>query len=217
MIQINSIKINPNKPLIISDADEVLFMFLVGFEKFLLKNGLYLDLSKPRLNGNIKKISTDEYLKEETMTNLMPRFFKEETEHLMPIQGAAKSLKYLSKKCQIIILTNISSKERNSRIKALKKNNMDYPVITSSGLKGPVVAEICKDMLAPVFFIDDLPQNVDSVSKEYKDSTCIHFVQDIRLDKLMMTPKHIKYRLSKWTEIEKLILEYLMENEKRES
>lgn len=191
-------------------------MFLEGFENFLSKNGLYLDLSKPRLNGNIKKISTDEYLSEGTMTNLMPRFFKEETEYLKPIFGASESLKNLSKKCQIIVLTNISFKEKGSRVRALKKNNMDYPVITSSGLKGPVVAEICKKMIAPVFFIDDLPQNIESVSKEYSKSTCIHFIQDKRLDKLMMTPKDIKHRLSKWKDVEKLILENLFKNEKRE-
>ena len=191
-------------------------MFLEGFENFLSKNDLYLDLSKPRLNGNIKKISTDEYLSDGTMTNLMPRFFKEETENLSPIMGASESLKNLSKKCQIIVLTNISFKERGSRVKALKKNSMDYPVITSSGLKGPVVAEICKNMMAPVFFIDDLPQNIESVSREYIKSTCIHFVQDKRLDKLMVTPKDIKHRLSKWKDVEKLILENLFKNEKKE-
>ena len=151
------------------------------------------------------------------MTDLMPKFFKEETENLKPIKGAAKSLKVLSDKCQVIILTNISIKERESRVKALNKNDMNYPVITSSGLKGPVVSEICQKMISPVFFIDDLPQNVESVSKEYKKSICIHFVQDKRLDKLMITPKNIKYRLSKWKDVENLILEYLFKNEKKDN
>ena len=105
-------------------------MFLKGFENFLSKNDLYLDLSKPRLNGNIKKISTDEYLKDGAMTDLMPKFFKEETENLSPIPGASESLKNLSKKCQIIVLTNISFKEKISRVKALKKNSMNYPDIS---------------------------------------------------------------------------------------
>ena len=53
-------------------------------------------------------------------------------------------------------------------------------------------------------------------AKEYSKSNCIHFVQDKRLDKLMMTPKDIKHRLSKWKDVEKLILENLFKNEKRE-
>ena len=192
-------------------------MFLEGFESFLLRNDLHLDLSKARLNGNIKNIKTGKFLNENDMSTLMPRFFKEETEHLKPVLNASETLKKLSRECQIVILTNISSKDKASRIKALEKNDMNYPVITSSGLKGPVVAELCKNISSPVFFIDDLPQNVDSVFKKYPSSTCIHFVQDKRLDKLMVTPSSIKHRLSKWEDIEKLILKKLLVNDKRES
>ena len=55
--QIKSLSLKKNIPLIISDADEVLFLFLKGFEKFLKSKNLYLDLAKARLTGNIKKIS----------------------------------------------------------------------------------------------------------------------------------------------------------------
>ena len=56
--QIKSLSLKVNTPLIISDADEVLFLFLKGFEKFLRSKDLYLDLAKARLTGNIKKIQT---------------------------------------------------------------------------------------------------------------------------------------------------------------
>jgi len=55
--QIDLLNLNINQPLIISDADEVIFLFLKGFEKFLKSKNLYLDLAKARLTGNIKKIS----------------------------------------------------------------------------------------------------------------------------------------------------------------
>ena len=93
---------------------------------------------------------------------------------------------------------------------------MNYPVITNSGLKGPVVSKICEKMKAPVFFIDDLGQNLESVKKEYKKAICIHFLQDERLEKLMMTPSNIKHRLTNWLEVENLINQEILlyENKK---
>ena len=139
------------------------------------------------------------------MSKLLPEFFIKETKKLEPVINAENCLKSLSKKTQIIILTNIPFKDKKSRVDALKKYNMNYPVITNSGLKGPVVSKICEKMKAPVFFIDDLGQNLESVKKEYKKAICIHFLQDTRLQKLMMTPSNIKHRLTNWLEVEKLI------------
>ena len=215
--QIKNLNLRFDLPLIICDADEVLFLFLKGFENFLKSKDLYLDLSKARLTGNIKKISNNEAVPNDTMTKLMPEFFLKETKNLKPVANSSKCLKNLSNKCQIIILTNIPHKDKKSRVAALKKNNMDYPVITNTGLKGPTVSKICKKMKAPVFFIDDLGQNLESVKKEYNKSICIHFLQDKRLDKLMITPKNIRHRFNDWLEIEDLINKELLvyENKKR--
>jgi len=214
--QIDSLNLNFDQPLIISDADEVIFLFLKGFEKFLKSKNLYLDLAKARLTGNIKKISDNEPVPDDTMTKLLPEFFLKETKKLEPVINAQNCLKNLSKKSQIIVLTNIPYKDRKSRVEALKRNNMNYPVITNSGLKGPVVSKICEKMRAPVFFIDDLGQNLESVKKEYKKAICIHFLQDERLEKLMMTPSNIKHRLTNWLEVENLINQEILlyENKK---
>ena len=42
---------------------------------------------------------------------------------------------------------------------------MDYPVIVGSGLKGPAVAWLTRHIDAPVFFLDDIPHNIDSVAE----------------------------------------------------
>tara|TARA_B100001769_G_C21955931_1_gene514503 strand:- start:144 stop:449 length:306 start_codon:yes stop_codon:yes gene_type:complete len=86
--QIDSLNLNINQPLIISDADEVIFLFLKGFEKFLKSKKLYLDLAKARLTGNIKKISDNEPVPDDTMTKLLPEFFLKETKKLEPVINA---------------------------------------------------------------------------------------------------------------------------------
>ena len=103
--QIDLLNLNINQPLIISDADEVIFLFLEGFEKFLKSKNLYLDLAKARLTGNIKKISDNKTVPDDTMTKLLPEFFLKETKKLEPVINAQNCLKNLSKKSQIIVLT----------------------------------------------------------------------------------------------------------------
>ena len=114
--QIKSLSLKVNTPLIISDADEVLFLFLKGFEKFLRSKDLYLDLAKARLTGNIKKISDNTPVPDDTMSRLLPEFFLKETKKLEPVIDAENCLKSLSKKAQIIILTNIPFKDKKSRV-----------------------------------------------------------------------------------------------------
>ena len=86
---------------------------------------------------------------------------------------------------------------------------MSYPVITNNGLKGEAVKEIVKGIKAKSFFIDDMPLNIDSVSKECSETLCIHFVQDNRLKELMQTPKSAKIKATNWIEVENYILESL--------
>lgn len=51
----NSIHIDKNLPLVICDADEVIFNFMDSFDKFLNKNGMYFSYATFKLNGNILK------------------------------------------------------------------------------------------------------------------------------------------------------------------
>jgi len=53
-----SLNINPNLPLLISDADEVIFEFMESFEEYLLSNNMYFSYKSFKLNGNIYKQKT---------------------------------------------------------------------------------------------------------------------------------------------------------------
>ena len=50
---IKKLVINNNKPLIVCDADEVIFDFMSTFEIFLKSNNLYFNWKSYALNGNI--------------------------------------------------------------------------------------------------------------------------------------------------------------------
>ncbi len=70
----------------------------------------------------------------------------------------------LAEHAQIVVLTNLPLAQREARQENLKQNGMDYPVIVGSGPKGPAVKWIAQNVDAPIFFLDDIFHNINSVA-----------------------------------------------------
>ncbi len=143
------------------------------------------------------------------MSKIMPDFFSSETENLELVKNTKKVLQRLSKFLQIVVLTNLPHKDKGKREIAMIKNNLNFPVITNSGVKGEAVKKILNKINAASFFIDDMPLNIDSVSKECPETHCIHFLQDERINKLMPTPKSATIKLNNWLDVENYIMKNL--------
>ena len=86
------------------------------------------------------------------------------------------------------------------RIDNLASHGIDFPVVIGSGLKGPAVAWLAQNMQAPVFFLDDIPHNIDSVAEHAPDVHRIHFIADQRLAKLIGPAKGASQRIDVWEE-----------------
>ena len=145
----------------------------------------------------------------------MPNFFSSETENLQLVRNAKEVLERLAKLMQVVVLTNLPHKDKDKREKALKNNNIEFPVITNSGLKGPAVKKILESKNQKSFFIDDMPMNIDSVAKDSPKTICIHFIQDKRINKLMPSPKSAKIKLNNWFDVETFILDNLKDDKNR--
>ena len=182
--QIETLELDPDRPLVISDADEVLLQFMRQFEIYLDRNDMWIDLSSFRLQGNIKYKGSDEAVDMKNR-NIIDDFFAAETLNFSPVEGAAEALNALSKEAQIIILTNLPLAQKSERQINLSKHGMDYPVIVGSGLKGPAVKSLGEKINAPLFFLDDIPHNINSVAEYVPTSGRIHMIADPRLSKLI--------------------------------
>ena len=101
---------------------------------------------------------------------------------------------------QIVVLTNLPAPHRNERIANLKGHGMDYPVVVNSGLKGPAVKWLTQKVSGPVFFLDDIPHNIDSVAEHAPQVHTIHFVADPRLAKLINKAEGATARIDIWAE-----------------
>ncbi|MGB1850105.1 MAG: hypothetical protein ACPHW2_04655 [Candidatus Micropelagos thuwalensis] len=206
--QIETLELDSDRPLVISDADEVLLQFMRQFEIYLDRNDMWIDLSSFRLQGNIKYKGSDEAV-DMTNRNIIDDFFAAETLNFSPVEGAAEALTALSKEAQIIILTNLPLAQKSERQINLSKHGMDYPVIVGSGLKGPAVKSLGEKINAPLFFLDDIPHNINSVAEYVPTSGRIHMIADPRLSKLIGAAEGASARIDQWQEAQAWILDKL--------
>lgn len=198
--QIDGLELVKNQPLIICDADEVLFKFLEGLETYLDAQGYWVDLQSFRITGNVKSKETNEVTEALKVKDLLSGFFSEMTPHLDPVEGAADALASLASTNQIVILSNLPIERREARVQALHKNKMPYQVIANKGEKGPACGYLANVVEAPIAFLDDLPQNITSVRKSVPSATLIHFIADPRLAKLLSAAEDCDYRIDTWPE-----------------
>ena len=173
--QISNLNIDPNLPLMIFDADEVLVHFAEPFATYIKKHNHRLHLTGYRLDNAIKKADTDEVADPDTAKELVWGFINEETKSQPAAKGAPQALMKLQAYAQIIILSNVPHSVHNDRVANLKSLNMDYPLISNEGMKGPAVKEILRNHKAQSFFIDDNPYQVESVYNDNQQTVCVHF------------------------------------------
>jgi hypothetical protein len=198
--QIDGLDLVKNQPLIVCDADEVLFKFFEGLEAYLGTQGYWVDLQSFRITGNVKSKETNEVTEALKVKDLLSGFFAEMTPHLDPVEGAADALAALASTNQIVILSNLPIERREARIEALHKNEMPYQVIANQGEKGPACEYLANIVEAPIAFLDDLPPNITSVRKSVPSATLIHFIADPRLAKLLGAAEDCDYRIDTWPE-----------------
>jgi hypothetical protein len=194
------IRIDPARPLVICDADEVLLKFVAALERFLERHACFLDLASFRIHGNVKHRATGEPVADETVTELLADFFASETRHLDAVPGAADALRRLSRHAQIVVLSNLPESARAARVENLASHGIAYPVIAGKGPKGEIVRSLIDGFEQPTVFIDDLPPHIASVAAEAPHVRRLHFIADARLARLLPKAADAHARIDTWPE-----------------
>ena len=211
--QISNIKLNPNLPVMIFDADEVLVHFAEPFAIYLKKHDHRLHLTGYRLDNAIRKANTDEVAAPDTAKELVWGFINEETKIQPAAKGAPQALKKLKEYAQIIILSNVPYSVHNDRVANLKDLNMDYPLISNEGMKGAAVKEILRNHKAQSFFIDDNPYQVESVHKYNQQTVCVHFSVCDLVKPFMPKAVGASIEPTSWEDLVTQLIGYLQDNE----
>ena len=198
-------RLDPAAPLVVVDVDEVLAMFMRGFEQFLGGHGFEMRINRFALFQNIFRPGEAEHLDLEAGRALFDRFFEADVEHIDPAPGAAEALKALERDASIVILTNAPGHSREPRARWLIKHGFDYPLVVNSGLKGPPMAAIAAKTSGKAAFIDDLLPNLDSVATDAPGVATFQMVADERLRPLAFAAPDRHPRIDDWDELGKAI------------
>lgn len=195
---VTDLKLDPARPLIICDADEVLLQFIAGLERFLECEGCVLDLKSFAIHGNVRRRDSGDVVANEDVTRYIASFFDSQTRTMDVVPGAADALAALATRAQIVILSNLPESARVARAENLAGHGIAYPVIAGLGPKGAIVKRLIDGIARPVVFVDDLPPHHTSVATEAPHVHRLHFIADPRLAKLLPPAKDAHRRIDDW-------------------
>ncbi|MDB5469644.1 MAG: hypothetical protein JWR84_1204 [Caulobacter sp.] len=176
-----AVPVDPARPLLIVDVDEVLARFMEGFGTFVGRHGYEMRIDRFALFQNIYKVGAEGCVDMPTGKALFDDFFRDGADDLQPVEGAAAALERLSADMTVLILTNAPDHGRSARMGWLRTHGLHYPMIVNSGLKGPIVRDLAARTSGKVGFIDDLLPNLESVAADAPDVVRFQMIADERL------------------------------------
>lgn len=202
--QLEAIPLESARPLVICDADDVLFHFLPGFAAFLVERGLYFDWSSYSLDGTIHHAGGERTVALEDAGALLNEFFGH-VEDLEPIDGASQALATIAEWAQIVIMTNIPGHVSQERRRSLDRHGLPFPMVTNIGGKGPAVKYLATQVSHPTVFIDDAPRQHASVAKASREVVRLHFVAEPRIDALLGDRTDCHHKATSWPAAQRII------------
>ena len=154
------------RPLLVVDVDEVLALFVQGFDRWLRARGHELRMNSFALFSNLYPTGSDTPAQMAKARALFAQFFDEGCHECEPAPGGAEALRRVSQAAQVVVLTNAPEGARILRAQWLKAQGLDYPLVIGSGPKGATVRTLADCAGGKAAFVDDLLSNLDSVEAE---------------------------------------------------
>ncbi len=207
--EMHALDIPERRPLLVVDVDEVLAMFMRGFERFLWKHDLEMRIDRFALFQNIYRPGESKHLDVAAGRALFEAFFESDVEDIEVAPGAVEALRRIAKDATVVVFTNAPLQSREARTRWLHANGMPYPMLVGQGPKGPCVGQLSARAQAPVAFIDDLLPNLDSVAESAPAVHTFQHVADERLRPLAFTAPDRHRRIDHWPALGDAVAEAL--------
>ena len=195
------VPLDSTRGLAVIDVDEVLALFVQGFDRYLRTRGHEWRLQSFALFTNIYAEGGESPVDMAMGRALFNDFFAVGCGDLDCAPGAALGLEKLADAAQVVILTNAPEPARAPRGLWLKRHGMDYPMILSEGLKGAPVALLASRVEGPVMFVDDLLPNLDSVAESAPRVARFQMIADEKLRALAPTRPEKHRLVESWAEL----------------
>lgn len=189
-----------NRPLLITDCDEVLLHMVRHFGVWLDEaKDLDFQLAHGPFEERIRRRGGGAPLDQAEMWALLGDFFPAEMGRQTLVPHAADALAALAEVADIVVLTNLSDECRQPRIEQLARHGIRHRVECNQGGKGRPVAALVAEYGAPVtVFVDDLAMHHDSVARHAPGVHRLHMVAEPELAPTVPPAPAAHARIDDW-------------------
>ncbi|GMM93803.1 HAD family hydrolase [Qipengyuania sp. MTN3-11] len=165
-----------NRPLIVSDCDEVLLHMVAHFRDWLgEETEVDFVMEGADFSTAMRWRESGEPLEQKEIWRHLGQFFDTQMDRQLPIAGAVEGINTLAGQADVVILTNLTDERQETRRIQLENHGIDARVFTNQGPKGPALQRILDEYRpSKAIFIDDLPQHHHSAHATIPDITTLH-------------------------------------------
>jgi hypothetical protein len=191
-----------NRPLLITDCDEVLLHMVSHFGAW-LDEAHAIDFTPD--GGNfaqaMRRRSDGGFLTRDEMWPLLGGFFDTEMHRQTLVPHAREALAEIAHYADIVVLTNLEHHRQPHRLAQLKAFDIEHRVVTNQGGKGtPVKALIEEYRPSAAVFVDDLAHHHQSVADEAPEVWRLHMISEPSLAPSVPPAPAAHARIDDWCE-----------------
>jgi hypothetical protein len=189
-----------NRPLLVTDCDEVLLYMAVPFRDWLAEaRNIHFAIEAENWNDALTHRDIGERVAREDVLPLVHSFFETETARQMPVPGAIEALERLARVAKIVILTNLPGLRSTIRIDQLAGHGIHYETQCNQGGKGHALAAILEERKPPVtVFVDDLASQHASVARHAPEAWRLQMVAEPLIASLRDKAPEAHARIDQW-------------------
>ena len=189
-----------NRPLLITDCDEVLLHMVAHFDAWLSEaHDIAFAFESGSFGGAMTEKSSGAVVAEERVWPLLEQFFRGEMHRQTIVPGAVEALGRISEIADSVILTNLGDEAHPWRVEQLARHGIAHEVVCNRGGKGvPARAIIGRYGATRAAFVDDLPVHHASVAKHAPEVHRLHMIAEPRLAPSIPPAEHAHARIDDW-------------------
>jgi hypothetical protein len=203
-----------NRPLLITDCDEVLLHMVSHFRDWLgEEEGIDFRFGDHDFAKAMVRRDTGEPVPQSEVWPLLNRFFDDQMHRQTPVPGAFEAIREIGRYADVVVLTNLMDHRQEARTAQLLALGLDLKVYTNQGPKGPALRAILDEYRpSRAVFVDDIAQHHDSVAEMAPEVGRLHLCAEPglagRIDCAHLAG-HAHARIDEWKHALPWILERL--------
>ncbi len=203
-----------NRPLVVTDCDEVLLHMVRHFRDWLAEaHDIEFNLEGNPFTQSMRRRGSDEILSMDEAWGLLGGFFDTQMDKQEPIAGSVEAIAELQREADVVVLTNLVDERNEARRRQLQALGIRAPVYTNQGPKGGALSRIIVEHAAQrVVFIDDIARHHESAAEEVPHVHRLHFCGEPAIAPHVPCAHeagHAHARIDNWAEALPWVLETL--------